>query len=661
MPIIPNIGRKHIKIRLAIAMVYAVLIMGAITMVYPFMLTLTQSLSNGYDYERYSLFPKYIFSDKERYLKYLAERYDHGRAFSCFQAAYKTPGHWGAFRDIACEKNVVDKYFPVFGSEKKRKDQLQIIYADYCEFLKTYNPDNTTPLFSFMDSSYYQDFIKKRYSEIYLMRSGKMKNQISRKELESKALLIMAELCGTSYTSFDRISAVRELWAAFDLQIWFHLCDRIHQDYLDFIKTRPVNHRLPISRSYLWTRYLLSKIEEINDLNADNNNTETYKTIYDIPFDLPEDAPQELKNLKKKFLQEMWPVRLVRISGNLEPHFREFIRKQLPSISAFNELAGTSYKTFDEIPFHRTVPSGEIKAELSLWRDFVLSLSRDQWEILCPETAYQEFLLQKYKTPEIIKKKHGIEFKNISEIQLPVPESDYYYYLLNKNKFFRDYLIRNYRIAVEFLLLKGRAFWNTLILLFLSILATFTVDPFAAYALSRFRPKQSYQVLIFFLTTMAFPPMVAAIPSFLLLRDLGLLNTYAALILPSLANGFSIFMLKGFFDSLPNELYEAASIDGASELKMFLVITLPLSKPILAVTVLNTFLGVYGGFMWALIVCQKESMWTIMVWMLQFNSQFAPFPYVAVAGLVMVSIPTFIVFLFCQKIIMRGIIIPQMK
>lgn len=659
MPIIPNIGRRHIKIRLAIAVVYAVLIMGGITMVYPFMLTLTQSLSNGYDYERYSPFPKYIFSEKERYLKYLAERYDHGRAFSCFQAAYKTPAHWGAFRDIACEKNVVDKYFPVFGSEKKRKEQLQIIYDDYCEFLKTYDPDNTTPLFSFMNSRYYQDFIKKRYSEIYLMRSGKMKNEISKKELESKALLMMAELCGTSYTSFDRITAVRELWAAFDLQIWFPHYDRIHQDYLDFIKTLPVCHRMPITRSYLWTRYLMNKIEEINNLNK--NTTEAYKTIYDIPFDLSENAPAELKNLKEKFLQEMWPVRLVRIIEDREPDFRGFIRKQLPSLDAFNELAGTSYKSFDEIPFHRTIPSQENKAELSLWRDFVLSLPRDQWEILCPETAWQKFLLQKYKTPEIVKKTHGINFKSISDIHLPIPESDYYYYLLNKKTFFRDYLVRNYRTAIEFLLLKGRAFWNTVILLFLSILATFTVDPLAAYALSRFRPKHSYQILIFFLTTMAFPPMVAAIPGFLLLRDLGLLNTYAALILPSLANGFSIFLLKGFFDSLPNELYEAASMDGASEVKMFLVITLPLSKPILAVTVLNTFLGVYGGFMWALIVCQKEKMWTIMVWMLQFNTQFASMPYVAVAGLVMVSIPTLIVFLFCQKIILRGIIIPQMK
>jgi ABC-type glycerol-3-phosphate transport system permease component len=179
--------------------------------------------------------------------------------------------------------------------------------------------------------------------------------------------------------------------------------------------------------------------------------------------------------------------------------------------------------------------------------------------------------------------------------------------------------------------------------------------------LSRFQPRQTYQILIFFLATMAFPSMVAAIPAFLLLRDLGLLNTYSALILPGLANGYSIFLLKGFFDSLPMELYEAAAIDGASELCKFFQITLPLSAPILAVVALNSFLSSYGQFMWALIVCQKEEMWTLMVWMMQFYNNTRGAPFLSTAGLVLASIPTLCVFLFCQRIILRGIIIPSMK
>jgi len=94
--------------------------------------------------------------------------------------------------------------------------------------------------------------------------------------------------------------------------------------------------------------------------------------------------------------------------------------------------------------------------------------------------------------------------------------------------------------------------------------------------------------------TMAFPPMVTQIPVFLMLRKLHLLNTFAALILPGLANGYSIFLLKGFFDGLPKELYEAAELDGASETQMFTRICLPMSTPVLAVIGLGAFTHAYG-------------------------------------------------------------------
>jgi multiple sugar transport system permease protein len=199
------------------------------------------------------------------------------------------------------------------------------------------------------------------------------------------------------------------------------------------------------------------------------------------------------------------------------------------------------------------------------------------------------------------------------------------------------------------------------VLVGLTILTTLTVNPLAAYALSRFQLRATNQILIFLLATMAFPPAVSMIPAFLLLRDLHLLNTFFALVLPGAANGFSIFLLKGFFDSLPKELYEAASIDGASELNMFTTITLPLCKPILAVIALNAFIGAYGGFMWAFLSCQDERMWTLMVWLYQFQQMYSSQPYMVMAALALASLPTFLIFLTCQKIILRGIIIPSMK
>ena len=228
----------------------------------------------------------------------------------------------------------------------------------------------------------------------------------------------------------------------------------------------------------------------------------------------------------------------------------------------------------------------------------------------------------------------------------------------------RDFFIgalANYRTVGEYLFLRGQAFGNTVLLVLLSVLATLTVNPLAAYALSRFGLRSAEKILLFLLATMAFPAAVTAIPGFLLIRDLGLLNTFAALVLPTLASGMSIFILKGFFDGLPRELYEAAAIDGAKEWQIFLRITLPMTTPILAVNALNAFVHAYNSWEWALLVCQRQSHWTLAVWMYQMSQQLADQPWAVMAGFVLVSIPTAVVFIACQKIILRGIVLPSMK
>jgi ABC-type glycerol-3-phosphate transport system permease component len=138
-----------------------------------------------------------------------------------------------------------------------------------------------------------------------------------------------------------------------------------------------------------------------------------------------------------------------------------------------------------------------------------------------------------------------------------------------------------------------------------------------------------------------------------------MLNTFAALILPGLAHGYSIFLLKGFFDSLPRELYESADIDGANEWVMFWNITMTLSKPILAVIALQAFNAAYSNFMFALLICQDESMWTLMVWLYQLQQNSGP--AVVYASLIIAAVPTFLVFLCCQNVIMRGIVVPVEK
>jgi len=215
---------------------------------------------------------------------------------------------------------------------------------------------------------------------------------------------------------------------------------------------------------------------------------------------------------------------------------------------------------------------------------------------------------------------------------------------------------RNYRYVLDYILINGQVVTNTVIFCLLSILTQLTVNPLAAYALSRYPVRQSGGILIFLLATMAFPAEVAMIPSFLLLKDLGLLNTFAALVMPTAASGYMIFLLKGFFDSLPQELFEAGSLDGAKEWTMMFRIALPLSRPVLGYLALVAFMGAYGSFIYAFLVAQDQRIWTLMVWIYQLQTV-AP-KAVIMAALTLAAIPTLVVFLLAQKVIMNGIVLP---
>jgi multiple sugar transport system permease protein len=242
----------------------------------------------------------------------------------------------------------------------------------------------------------------------------------------------------------------------------------------------------------------------------------------------------------------------------------------------------------------------------------------------------------------------------------PVWQADAAYVLSHERPLREDFLTRNYRLVLAYAVLHGRSLLTTVIYCSLAVLTALLVNPLCAYALSRFRLPYGMSVLLFLLATMAFPAEVSTIPNFLLLKQLGLLNTFFALILPGAANGYWIFLLKGFFDSLPQELYESGLIDGASEMRMFWAITLPLSRPIFAVIALGAFTAAFGNFLFALITCQDPRMWTLMVWVYELQSSGAP-NYVLLAALTMVSIPTLLVFIVSQRVIMRGIIVPTEK
>jgi ABC-type glycerol-3-phosphate transport system permease component len=279
--------------------------------------------------------------------------------------------------------------------------------------------------------------------------------------------------------------------------------------------------------------------------------------------------------------------------------------------------------------------------------------------LLAPEHEFAAFLRARHGSLEALNAAWGSALPSWEALRFPQPEADYLVLRDHSAGIRWSLTTANFRTVLRALVLEGRAFTNTGIILVLSIVTALTINPIAAYALSRFRLKGTHKILVFLLATLALPGEVALVPGFLLVRDLHLIDTYWALILPSAANAFSIFLLKGFFDSLPQELYEAALIDGAGEFTLFTRITIPLSMPILAVTLLGTVTHAYNLFMPAVMYLGDTDKWPIATAIYKIGRT-SP-AGVGMAALVVSSIFPLLVFVFCQRIIMRGIILPSMK
>ncbi len=370
----------------------------------------------------------------------------------------------------------------------------------------------------------------------------------------------------------------------------------------------------------------------------------------------------------------------MRFEFSVEGFFRRGVLRSRygRDVAALNRARGTSYASFGEVPLPARAPeSGAARTD---WEIFVRDvapprilrvdgqpaprdlsgIALDRISIATPEAAFREHLRARFGSdPAAAAAALGVTVASFDAIPAPFAAAQHRRFLAARDGIRREFAARNFRTVFDHIARHGRGLRNTAIYCVLAVLGSLIVNPLAAYALSRFRPRSTYAILLVLMLTMAFPTMVTQIPAFLMLRDLGLLNTFAALILPGLANGYSIFLLKGFFDSLPRELYESAELDGAGEWTIFWTLTMSLSRPILAVVALHAFTAAYSNFMFALLICQDERMWTLMVWLYQLQHRSGM--GVVHASLLIAAIPTLLVFLFCQRIILRGIVIPVEK
>lgn len=207
----------------------------------------------------------------------------------------------------------------------------------------------------------------------------------------------------------------------------------------------------------------------------------------------------------------------------------------------------------------------------------------------------------------------------------------------------------------------GRNFLNSFLLSTLVTLISLFFNSMAGYAFAKYRFKGKNFLFNLLLSSMIIPAQVTMLPLFLMLKSMGLINTYLAIIIPGMANIFGIFLIRQYALSIPDSLIEAARIDGASDFQIYRRIILPLCLPILVTLAIFTFMGTWNDFLWPLIALTDNSMYTLPVALANLMGEHTKDPELMMAGAVITILPVVLVFLALQKYYIKGIMMGSVK
>jgi multiple sugar transport system permease protein len=605
------VGRRTWRVRLGIAALYLILLLGALTTLYPFVLMVSTATKSQTDYIDLRLLPRYWTDREALYTKYLEDRYANN--LDDLNAAHGTE-----YARIADAR-------PPAGAGTAGSKALA---AEWDAFARALPPLYKKAGFGEHDNA--PSALLLRYRAHLRRKFGGSIGALNQAWTE--------ENIGFEGVTPPFERTARREWVPDDtpkMADWTRFKASLPPHFL------VVTYADPLYRTFLrQERYQ----DDLETLNAAWGAAYTDWRQVTLPRTAPQDAGAR-RDDREAFLRTQYPLRMLAVSPSALPAWRRFLAQR--------GRAGAARAAFpDPLP-----ASGQT---LTDWMEFIArGAPRAALTADSAENRWRASLAKRYPDVAAANAAFGTSWNAFDDAVPPQALADGNHVRAHARALRWDFATRNFRAVTNYILLHGRAVFNTVAFCGLAILAAIIVNPLCAYALSRYPLPYAYKVLLFLLATMAFPAEVAMIPNFLLLKELGMLNTFWALVLPGLASGFSIFLLKGFFDSLPRELYEAGILDGATELGMFRRITIPLSLPIFSVIALNAFTAAYGAFLFALVVCQDPKMWTLMVWLYDLQAS-AP-QYVIMAALTLAALPTLVVFLLAQKVILRGIILPSFK
>jgi multiple sugar transport system permease protein len=228
-------------------------------------------------------------------------------------------------------------------------------------------------------------------------------------------------------------------------------------------------------------------------------------------------------------------------------------------------------------------------------------------------------------------------------------------------RFLPDHFSLNQYLNLFSRLNVGKYFFNSL---FLAITITFIslfFNSMAGYAFAKYRFKGKYLLFNILLSSMIIPAQVTMLPLFLMLKTMGLINTYLSIIIPGLANIFGIFLIRQYALSIPDSLIEAARMDGATDFQIYRKVILPLCLPILTTLAIFTFMTIWNDFLWPLIALTDDSMYTLPVALANLMQEHVRDPELMMAGSVITIIPVIVVFLALQKYYISGIMLGGVK
>ena len=204
--------------------------------------------------------------------------------------------------------------------------------------------------------------------------------------------------------------------------------------------------------------------------------------------------------------------------------------------------------------------------------------------------------------------------------------------------------------------------WNSFVVAAATVVSNVIFASMAGYAFAKVRFKGSKFLFFLILMAMMIPYQVTQVPLYILfVNKFKMTNTFTALILPGCVTSYNIFLSKQFFSGIPTSLIENAKVEGATQFRIFRSIILPLSKTVLAVMAINTFMGNWNTFFWPFLVTSKESMYTIQVGLKTFKFANGTLLSPMMAGATISALPMFVLFFSLQKYFLEGVTIGAVK